>query len=250
MVTRARQPPRDRLLHTDNSSADEIDARPAPRSSGTRGRTADPARMEPRADPAVEQEARQARCSPSRRDPRRGDLGCGFAVAAAGAVTWFPSIVSGLGVGPALVQRDELEPRHISTGLTSPLGLGVLIAVLTYTFAPQIANLFRTGGRVSVLRGMALAFPITALSVVGECLLQRDMKLASISGIELAADAVGYGVVGIVLAWLGFGVWALVAAEVTKAIFKTGLFCQGDNLVTARFLGPASLGRYRAGPTS
>jgi O-antigen/teichoic acid export membrane protein len=202
-------------------------------------------------------------------------------VAAAGVVLWFSMIFSSLGVGPALIQRRELEPKHISTAFASSVALGILIAGLIALFAPLIAAFFRMDGLTPILRGLAVAFPIAGVSVVAECLLQRRLQFGSIAGAELASYAVGYGVVGVSLAWLGFGVWALVGADVVKAVLKsavllwrvphskrlhfdTGAFrdllrfgsgytasslstylaLQGDSFIVARFIGAAALGVY------
>lgn len=202
-------------------------------------------------------------------------------VAAAGVVVWFSMIFSTLGVGPALVQRQELEPRHVATGLTSSVALGVLVGALVLLLAPQVAALFRLPEMTPVLRGLAVAFPIAGAAVVAECLLQRALRFRDIAAAELLSYAVGYGIVGIGMALAGHGVWALVGAELVKTTLKSAwllratpearrpgfdgrafrellgfgagysannvsiyLAAQGDAFVVARFLGAASLGLY------
>lgn len=202
-------------------------------------------------------------------------------VAAAGVVIWLSTIFANLGVGPALVQRPELESRHVHTAFTSSLLLGVLVATIGYAAAPLISAGFRMDALTPVLRVMAVLFPIASLSVVSESLLQRQLRFSAIAGIELGSYAVGYGLIGIILATLGFGVWALVGAEMAKTTLKSVFFLlavphakrlrfdllafrellrfgtghtigslatyfamQGDNLVVARYLGPVALGLY------
>lgn len=202
-------------------------------------------------------------------------------VAAAGVVIWLSTIFANLGVGPALVQRPDMESRHVHTAFSSSLLLGMITAGIGYAAAPLISAGFRMDALTPVLRMMVLIFPVVSLSVVSESLLQRQLRFSAIAGIELVSYAVGYGLIGIILAMLGFGVWALVGAEMAKAALKSGLFLvavphtkrlsfdprafrdllrfgsghtigslsiyfalQGDNLVVARFLGPVALGLY------
>ncbi len=202
-------------------------------------------------------------------------------VAAAGTVLWFANIFSSLGVGPAIVQRPTLEVRHIHTGFVTTLVFGLLFAVLAVVLAPWIASLFHIPAVATVLRVMAVLLPISALAAVGEALLQRGLRFGVIARGELASYIVGYGAVGIPLAWLGYGVWSLVGAEVVKSVCKTTWFLvaaphskrlrfdlracrellwfgsgytatslsmyfalQGDNLVVARALGAGALGLY------
>ena len=87
-------------------------------------------------------------------------------VAAAGVVVWFSMIFSGLGVAPALVQRREIEPRHVATGLTASIALGIFAGMVVFLPAPWIAAMFRMEGLAPVLRGMAVVFPIAGLAVV------------------------------------------------------------------------------------
>ena len=81
-------------------------------------------------------------------------------VAAAGVVLCFSIVFSSLGVGPALIRRRELEPRHISTAFASSVALGILFAALITIFALFIAGYFRMDGLTPILRGLAVAFLI------------------------------------------------------------------------------------------
>ncbi len=200
---------------------------------------------------------------------------------AAMVVVWLSMLATSLGVGPALVQRSELEERHIATGLVSSVTLGIALALLVWLLAPSIGSVFRLPDVVPVLRVLSLAFPIGSLAAVAECLLQRHMRFREIATAELISYAVGYGAVGVTMAWIGYGVWALVAAEIAKSVVKsaamlmavpeslrfsfdtrafrelfrfgsgytvtsvtTYLAMQGDKFVAARFLGASSLGVY------
>lgn len=202
-------------------------------------------------------------------------------LAAAGVVIWFSLIFSSVGVGPALVQRAEIERRHLATALTSSLLLGVLLAGVIALLAPAIAALFGLERLTPVLRALALVFPIAAVSTVAESLLQRDLRFAAIARSELISYALGYGVAGVGLAAMGYGVWSLVGAELAKTTTKSALLMrstpgagragferraflellrfgsrytlagfgtyiamQGSNFVVARFLGAGALGLF------
>lgn len=146
--------------------------------------------------------------------------------------------------------------------------------------APPLAQIFRMAALTPVLRTMAAVIPTAALSTLSEALLQRDLQFAIVARLELIAYAVGYGVVGVALAWIGL-VWSPVAAAVVKTIPKSALLAiaaphskrvtwdgaafrelagfgsgyaaswmsaffalEGDNLRTTRTLGTVALGVY------
>ncbi len=202
-------------------------------------------------------------------------------VTAAMIVVGISGIFSLLGVGPAIIQRPSLEPRHIQTAFSISLLLGASFYLLVILIAPLVEPFFRMDGLVGVLRVAALIFPIKGLSVVAESLAQREFRFRFLSMVTVLSFSFGYALFGIVFAVLGYGPYALVAAYLAQALIQTVLLLstrphsliprleskafgelmyfgsgytldllgnyialQGDNLVVGRLLGASSLGYY------
>lgn len=200
---------------------------------------------------------------------------------AATVVIALSQIVSQVGVGPAVVQRRELKPTHIRVAFTISGVLGFVLGAAVWLAAPAIAAFYRIPAVEPVLRGVALLFPIDGLNTVGESLLSRQLRFRLYVAIDLSSYILGYACIGVLLAWQGYGVWALVAANLSQITLRTvamyvatrhpvqpslnlqasrdllsygfghslaqlGLVLaqQGDNLVVGRWLGPAALGIY------
>jgi PST family polysaccharide transporter len=202
-------------------------------------------------------------------------------VGAALIVISFSLTFSLLGVGPALVQRPVLEERHISTAFFTSVGFGLATGVLVWLLAPPIARFFRMDELVPIVRALAVVFPVTGASTVSENLLQRDLRFRRLSNIDLLSYGVGYGIVGVGLALVGWGAWALVAAHLMQVVLRAAMMThaapprlharpswvsfrelmdygvgqsaarlawifanQADNLIVGRWLGPVALGLY------
>lgn len=202
-------------------------------------------------------------------------------VGAALIVVGFSELLSQLGIGQAIVQRSNLELRHIRTGFISSLFSGMLLTAFIFLTAPVIAGFFRMEEFASVLRVMSLVFLLQGFSVVSKSLLQRELKFRCIAQIQVVSYALGYGIVGVCLALLKFGVWALVIAHLSQAALRCVILLvvqphpkspqfdrdafneliyfgsgftaarifnyialQGDNIVVGRWLGPIALGLY------
>ena len=202
-------------------------------------------------------------------------------VSAALVVVGLSQNLSQLGVGPAVVQIPQLEARHLRTGFTMSVLFGFLLAGLIWLLSPYIADFFRMQELTPVLRTLSWIFPFSGSSVMAESLLQRELHFRWLAGIQVVSYAVGYGVVGVSLASLGYGVWALVNANLAQTIVKSTILLivqpcpkrlriewsafkelmyfgggftlarisnyvalQGDNLVVGRWLGAAALGLY------
>lgn len=193
----------------------------------------------------------------------------------------FSKMFTHMGVGPALVQRTEIEQRHLTTGLTLSLLTGAFFALVLTATAPYIAAFFNMPELTSILQVLSLIFLIDSLTLIAQALMQRNMKFKINSAIEVVSYAIGYGAVGIVLGCIGWGIWALVVASLTQSFlltmfllfvqpfpkklgfdrkafndlifFGSGftlakianfLATQGDNLIVGRLLGARALGIY------
>jgi O-antigen/teichoic acid export membrane protein len=202
-------------------------------------------------------------------------------VSAALIVINFSLTFSQLGLGPALVQRSELQPRHVSTAFFASTAFGLLVAALVWLGAPLLADFFHMPELSPVVRVLALMFPVAGISIVAENLVQRDLRFRLLANTDVVAYGLGYGAVGGILAMLGYGVWALVAAQLSwvtlRAVIllraappvlrpaptwdcfrelldygagqsagRIGVFLanQADNLVVGRWLGATALGLY------
>ncbi|MCA9972596.1 MAG: lipopolysaccharide biosynthesis protein, partial [Anaerolineales bacterium] len=193
----------------------------------------------------------------------------------------FIQLFSQLGVGPALIQRPELDERHLRTAFTVFTLSGLLFAGFVAVTAPLIAQFFQMDGLIPILRVAVLAFPIQGFTAVPVALMRRELRFRKLAIINVVAYGAGYGVVGIGMAYLGFGVWSLVGAVIARVsvagimlLFQQpypkqlsfdrepfrdlmhfgGGFTiarlldyvgsQGDNAMVGRELGAAALGTY------
>ncbi len=201
-------------------------------------------------------------------------------VTAALVVIGFSAIVSQLGLGPAIVQRPDLEPRHVHTAFTASVLFGFCLGAALWFVAPAAAVFFRTPDVAPVLRALAWVFPLQGVGTVADSLARRELRFRWLATLDVKAYGLGYGVVGVALALAGHGVWALVAAEIAEALVRSLILLangprprvglerralgellyfgggftvakiahffavQGDRLVVGRMLGPAALGLY------
>jgi O-antigen/teichoic acid export membrane protein len=202
-------------------------------------------------------------------------------VNAAIIVIGISTLFSQIGIGPAIVQRPNLEERHIRTGFTVSLILGLLLMILTILFAPLISDFMRMNELTLVLQVSAPLFVVQSFFVIPNSLLSRKLNFRLQTFVQIISYTFGYGLVGIILALLKWGIWALVAAQMGQALlgsiltsifqpyskklqidlrsFKELFYFGGgftlarignyfggnvDNLVVGRWLGENALGMY------
>lgn len=129
----------------------------------------------------------------------------------------FSNSVSMLGLSPSIVQKLELDRRHVQTANTSGLVLGCLFTLIIYLSAPLVERIFQMDGLKEVVQIMSGVFIIYGIGMTPTALMRRNMRFKQISFIPWTTKIV-YAVVSIVLAILGWGVFALVAGRVATAL--------------------------------
>ena len=121
------------------------------------------------------------------------------------------------GFGNSLIQKKNSDELDFSTVFYTNLLLSFVIYVVVYFTAPFIAKLYDLAILVPTLRVMGLSLFISALNNVQNAYVSKKMIFkrfffATIGGTVISA------VVGIVMAYAGLGIWALVAQYITNKI--------------------------------
>ena len=147
-------------------------------------------------------------------------------VAAAFVVAKVTEVITQLGVTKAMVQRLTLTDEHVRSGFTMSVYISIAAAGLLLVAAPLFALMFRMPGLAPVVRFFSLLLLLNGIAAVPMALLQRWRRFKAFSVIELVSFSVGYGAVGLLLTFAGFGVWALAIAQVGQALIRTILFLQ------------------------
>lgn len=138
-------------------------------------------------------------------------------IAMAGVILRFGSYFAQMGVGSALIQKKEISDEDIRVAFTSALFLGILFCVLVWFCAPLAIYIFDNEKVIPIIKVMALSFVITGLTTTAISLLRRNMEFRSLAITETIAYLLGYGVIGVSLAYKGFGVWSLVAGALSQS---------------------------------
>lgn len=130
-------------------------------------------------------------------------------VAMATVVSAFVAIFGTFGLGSALVQRSQIDARHVSAVFWLSLLIGVGIGAVTAAAGPLAAWFYGEPRLTTILLVLALQFPIAGLLTVPQSLLQRDLRWKTLARVELGATALS-GAIAVTLAILGAGIWSIV----------------------------------------
>jgi PST family polysaccharide transporter len=122
----------------------------------------------------------------------------------------------------ALVQREDLDAKHLDAAFWSSIAFGTILCLVTLASAGFIADQLGEPRFANVLRALSATFLITALGAVPNALLHRRMAFKAFAVRQLFAITAG-GTAGVVCAILGAGAWALVAQSLVSAVVGTAV---------------------------
>lgn len=142
-------------------------------------------------------------------------------VALATAFIMVLTTLSSQGFVEAIVQREEISDTHLDTAFWTNLTLGLLMAAALYATAPFLADSFSEPRLSKVLRFLSLTLILNSCIGVQTAILSRHFQFKALALRTILSSVLGGGV-GIYMAFMGYGVWALVGQQVIISL--TGLF--------------------------
>ena len=120
----------------------------------------------------------------------------------------------------ALIQRKERTEVDFATVFYFNIVIGIVFYGVLYFSAPWIADFYHMPVLVPVTRVIALNLIISALSAVHKTKLTIAIDFKTQAKASLTAASISGGI-GIWLAYVGFGVWALVVQTLMNALLLT-----------------------------
>lgn len=144
-------------------------------------------------------------------------------VAMALLVTRFVRSMTQVGFGSAIIQNQEVTEAQISAIFCIHLAINFAITIACYFGADLAAGFFNEPLLAEVLKVLAWTLLISSFSFP-EIILRKKLNFRGYSILELGS-MVGGNVVGIWMAFSGFGIWSLVwRLIVQRSIFSLGIW--------------------------
>jgi PST family polysaccharide transporter len=138
-------------------------------------------------------------------------------IAMAGVYIAFTQVFVNFGFSEALIQRENLERKHLDTAFWAGVALSLVMAFLTIGLAPVVAGFFGEDDLTGVVLALALTFPLSGLATVQQAVLSRAFRFREL-GLRKIGSTLAGGVAGVWLALSGYGVWSLVAQSLITAL--------------------------------
>jgi len=126
------------------------------------------------------------------------------------------------GFSTALIRKPDLTEDDLSTAFYFNICVGVICYTILFFTSPLIADFYNTPILSDLLKVTALATLFNPLCAVQQAILTRKIDFRTQAVVSLSGAVVS-GIIGLVMAFNGFGVWSLVFQQVGGYAIRTSL---------------------------
>lgn len=127
------------------------------------------------------------------------------------------------GFGSALIQKKRPTQTDYSTIFWWNLGMAVVMYAILYVLAPAISRFYKIPLLCDVLRVQGIILFIYAFNVIQRNQLRKKLNFKVLSIVTITTSIISL-VVTILMAYHGFGVWALVTQHILTALIPALVF--------------------------
>lgn len=127
------------------------------------------------------------------------------------------------GFGSALIQKKRPSQEDYSTIFWWNLGMSAMMYLILFISAPAIARFYNIPLLRDVLRVEGVILFIYAFNIVQRNQLRKQLNFKVLSIVTITTSIIALGVT-IVMAYKGFGVWALVTQYIITAAIPAVVF--------------------------
>ncbi|MGN0647448.1 MAG: lipopolysaccharide biosynthesis protein [Oscillospiraceae bacterium] len=145
------------------------------------------------------------------------------------------------GLSTALVQNKDTSEDDYSTVFIINLGISIVLYLVLFVSAPFISGIYANGKLCLMIRVLASVLFFGAYSSIVNAMLIRAMRFKTILKRSLLSSIIS-GLVGIILAMMGAGIWALIIQQIT-AYFSESVIL----FLTVRWFPKVHFQKKRAG---
>ncbi|MFN4199480.1 MAG: lipopolysaccharide biosynthesis protein, partial [Flavobacterium sp.] len=140
--------------------------------------------------------------------------------------TSFFKTFTDLGFGSAIIQRKEevLSDTYLSTAFwTNILWSGVTFAILCFVVGPFAAGFYNEPLLLYIVPASGIPIITAPLFLVQRSVMAKELQFKKIAVINNIAS-VSSGLIAVIMAFAGAGVWALVAQGVMQSVIEWPLY--------------------------
>ncbi len=122
------------------------------------------------------------------------------------------------GFNVALIRKESVDEEDYSTVMLLSMGFSTVVYTILYFAAPLLANFYDSPELKDVLRVITVLIFFQSIATVIRAKATRELKFKEMSFVAIFGNVTA-SLIGLFMAYIGLGVWALVAQQVLANFF-------------------------------
>lgn len=124
------------------------------------------------------------------------------------------------GLGTALIQKKDADDLDFSSVFYCNVIISVILYIIIFFASPLIANFYNNELLIPVLRVLAISLLFSGIRSVQNAYVSKNMIFKKFFICTFLGTLIS-AIIGIWMAYNGYGVWALVAQQLTNVVVGT-----------------------------
>ena len=135
----------------------------------------------------------------------------------------FTTVLNGIvdsGFSNALIRKKDVTDEDYNTMFMTNMAISIVLYILLFVSAPFVSDFFHRVELTALVRATGLILFFNALSITQVTILTKKIDFKTKTKASLVSAIISGGI-GIALAFMGYGVWSLVAQQLSKQLLYT-----------------------------
>lgn len=128
------------------------------------------------------------------------------------------------GFGNSLIQKKDSDELDFSTTLIFSFTLSIVFYIIIYISAPWISSYYGKATLTPLFRILGLRIIIASINSIQHAYVSKKMEFKKFFYSTTFGTVIS-GVVGVTMAFMGYGVWALAYQYLTNTVIDTIVLC-------------------------
>lgn len=121
------------------------------------------------------------------------------------------------GFSKALIQRDDINEIDYSSVFYISIFVAIICYIILFLISPIIANFYRIYELKKIIRVLGIILFLGSFNSIQQVIVEKKLEFKKIFYSSLISVGIS-GIIGIFLAFHGFGVWALVIQQIINQL--------------------------------
>ena len=126
------------------------------------------------------------------------------------------------GLGNSLIYYNELKERDLRTTFSLNIFISIFLMLLIYFFSSLIENFYKLENLALYLQIISFTILFNAFVVVPTAILKVKLNFKSLAISNICSSVIS-GILAIVMAYKGYGIWALIVQVMVRSFLQASL---------------------------